>query len=279
MKLSASTFKNFDYKQFFVDHGEKLGMGVIGLLLGLALLGTAWTPYPKTPVEMHDEAAEALEKIKQHGWPEKDKKQLAGDFDLSGKVNQLLTPIDATPYALRPFNDPLHHDKLRIRSPRWMPVMDLIANADFANLSMDPSVPPIDEQFGRKPKEKDDKKDATGKKKKGEKKPPAKKDKDKKSDEESIPEEFQANPSLTSGGGPTGMGFNPNALRAMRRKERLEDKRRKDNRGTGDDANGEFGGATPVVKKPKANSRGFRFVSVRGIYPLREDRKSTRLNS
>jgi len=268
MKLSASTLKNIDYKQFFIDHGEKVGMGVIALLLGLALLGTAWTPYPKTPVEMHDEATQALEEIKQQSWPDKDKKQLAGDFDLSGKVSQLLTPIDAAPFALRSFNEPLHHDKLRIRSPRWLPVMDLIANADFANLSMDPSVPPVEENFVRKPKEKDDKKDATGKKKRGEKKPPAKKGKDKKSDEDSVPEEFQTNRSLTGdGGGVPGMGFSAGALRrAWKRKEKMGD------RGMGDDANGggELGGATPVVKKPKLNSRGFRFVSVRGVYPLRE---------
>ncbi len=54
----AGKLKNIDFKQFFIDHGEKVGLGVIVLLVVYALWATNWVPYnEKQPGDITSEVA------------------------------------------------------------------------------------------------------------------------------------------------------------------------------------------------------------------------------
>ena len=57
----AGKLKGLDPKQFFVNHGEKVGFGVVLVLVVLGLYGTDWAAYDKEPEDITEkvEVAEA----------------------------------------------------------------------------------------------------------------------------------------------------------------------------------------------------------------------------
>ena len=62
--------KGFDFKAFFVDHGEKIGFG-LGVFITLLVLGmTTWSRYPKAPDDILKKVSEARDKLKASVWPE-----------------------------------------------------------------------------------------------------------------------------------------------------------------------------------------------------------------
>ncbi len=91
-------------------------------------------------------------------WPDSESKTLRAGADLGTKVDQVLEPVALAPYALStPMDPPLYPDRLRISSPRWLAVGELIATDGVAILEMDQGITPLDEGFVRKPKDKEPK--------------------------------------------------------------------------------------------------------------------------
>ena len=45
MKNLAAKLKGLNYKQAFIDHGEKVILSVIGLFVLICLAGTSWSRY------------------------------------------------------------------------------------------------------------------------------------------------------------------------------------------------------------------------------------------
>jgi hypothetical protein len=276
MKLAVPNLKTLDYKQLGIDHGEKLAIAIIGLLLLFVMYSTRWKqPISESPTELVNQATTADETIKKQAWPEAEIKVLKTGTDLNARANALLTPLDVSAWLLPiPLNKPYHPDRTLISRPKWLAVKELMADAQVADLEMDPRVARLDEGF-RKLK-KDDKPE---KAKKGDKK---EKEAEEKPDE---PEDLKKT-AFGGGGGAGGKGigglggFGMGGLggkglglgRGKRGKdpgERVENKGKRSGRRrkkAADDDTDEK--ATKEVEKPVG--RGYHLVAVRGVFPLRE---------
>lgn len=145
MKLSPSGMKNMNWKQFFVDHGEKLFLGVVALL-GLVALGlTRWAPYSeKSPYELQQAVAQAEVDHQNSTWPEAEREELTSSDDIYAKAQQLLSPLEDSRYVfsrtLREIFPPIVPQKQPLEEPRWYPVQRLIADASTVLYAKAPSM-------------------------------------------------------------------------------------------------------------------------------------------
>jgi hypothetical protein len=262
MKLSLSRLKTLDYKQLGIDHGEKVVIGLIGLMMAAVLYYSNWKGTDKSPNEITEKADKAMQQIEASPWPEKEEKAKAGlgkGDELAAKVALLLTPVSPTGFSIKPLNPPLHPDKTLISTPRWLPVQHLIADAGVADILMKPGVPPLDESFiPQKTKEKEPRSKAMRERmQKRREAAPQKKEK-KEESEEVIPDELKPKAGGGFGGGLAGMGSGG-----------MGGRRRDKGRRRGEVERAE---QAPPERKVVAKSvgRGYRFVAVRGIFPLRD---------
>ncbi|HEX6986891.1 MAG TPA: hypothetical protein VF170_16055, partial [Planctomycetaceae bacterium] len=100
MKLSASGLKNLNWKQFLVDHGEKLVLGGVVLVGLFALASSRWAPYSEKSPYGLIKAVEDAKKVHQTSTlPEPKLQELASTEDVYAKAQQLLSPLDETRYA------------------------------------------------------------------------------------------------------------------------------------------------------------------------------------
>jgi hypothetical protein len=267
MKLSVARLKSFDYKQFGIDHGEKLGVALVGVLLALALLDTTWQRFEGSPEELTRKAEDAKAKVTTQEWPKAEAAALSqGGDQLVTRVEKMITPIDGSRYKIiQAFNTSIQQEKSRFTQPRWFPVKKLVADFAVAPVVLNPDVPPLKEEFVRKnqPKDKDEKKkDRTPKTKptqvvagtkKGKGKKEAAKDGDK-----VVSEEFQPRAGATKKG-------NNEPLITMGMGNRLDEERRLDR-----EMRQRVQEDKVIAKKQHQNARGYRFVAVRGVFPLYE---------
>jgi len=255
MKLSTSGLKNIDFKQLAIAHGEKFAVVIVALLLAGALAKTHWRPFDKTPEDLVQAVEDSQSKILAGEWPEAEK--FEPQVNLNEQLQRLNSPISSGRYALTtPFLWSLYRKKEPIREPAWYPVEDLVV--DYGQVLL-----PLKSERGASPAEQL----AAADTKAGD---------DAAMDEEDIPEEFRQRKS----GGATGRrrpgaaaasglrlfgGSSKNenvttqeqidALERERRNRRRTNKREDD--GPGGAGYGWSG-----------RGRGYRFVSVRGIFPL-----------
>jgi len=129
MKISVAQLKAIDYKQFAIDHGEKLVMVLVGVLVLLALLLTNWAPYPKDPSELMVKVEDGRTRLTISKWPT-DKRQsfrTTPENDIRARVYTMLSPLAVTPfqYTEGPLFRPLIPPKEPIDEPRWLAVEDL----------------------------------------------------------------------------------------------------------------------------------------------------------
>jgi hypothetical protein len=213
--MKMPNLKNFDYKQLGIDHGEKVVIALIALMICGVLYYSNWKATDKSPIELKERAEKTTKDIEERPWDAQREKRLAGlgqGNELAAKVTMLLSPISVNGFSIKAFDPPLHPDKTLISTPHWLPVQHLIADAGVAEFSMRPGIPPLDDGFIRKTKGKDVKKsrrervrqqrDAKEQKK-------DKKEKEKEESDDSIPDDLKPKSAVgggTGGGGATGMG-------------------------------------------------------------------------
>ena len=86
MKLSLSSLKTLDYKQLGIDHGEKVVIALIGLMMATVLFRSNWKGTDKTPNEITEKADKAMQQIEASPWPEKrESKSRAGQRGRVGR--------------------------------------------------------------------------------------------------------------------------------------------------------------------------------------------------
>lgn len=132
--------KGFDVKSLAVQHGEKIVLGVIGLLVLLALVRTTWKTYDKNPKQLSEKAKETQQRIEQSVWPKDEQQKYAADDRLQVKIASMLEPIPGDvlrdpetgrlgyKYSISPsFN--LYPKQKLLADPEWYPVEQLIASA------------------------------------------------------------------------------------------------------------------------------------------------------
>jgi len=161
MKLAVSSLKTVDYKQLLINHGEKVVIAVISLMIATVLYNSNWKATEKTPTALIDKVDNVRKEIEENPWSEKLEKQRAGlgkGNELASKVTQMLSPISVSAFGIQPLDPPLFPDKTLISMPRWLPVQDVIAEAGAAEFTLKPGMTPLDDSFVRRPpKEKDSK--------------------------------------------------------------------------------------------------------------------------
>lgn len=84
MKDLIGKLKGMNYKEFFLHHGEKIGLGVAGVIALTCLAITNWAGYAGTPTEMTDKADTVSRQLTANKWPE----QKQAEFTLATAENE-----------------------------------------------------------------------------------------------------------------------------------------------------------------------------------------------
>ena len=78
MKLSVDRLKSIDWKQFGVNHGEKIALGFVGLMVVMILfMGTRWKTFQeKQPDELVSQVEKEQQALTAATWPEIEQESL-----------------------------------------------------------------------------------------------------------------------------------------------------------------------------------------------------------
>ncbi|MFN7769229.1 MAG: hypothetical protein ACK5WR_23490 [Planctomycetaceae bacterium] len=129
MKNLVEKIKTYNYKQFFLNHGEKVGMGVAGLVTLLCLAMTSWGGYGRNPLEMETEARKVQDQLAANRWPADQKEKFliaSADSAIQGS----LTPIDLAQFEYQiPLSPKVKTYQLPADEVEVLPPVDLIARA------------------------------------------------------------------------------------------------------------------------------------------------------
>lgn len=139
--------KGLNWKQFFVNHFEKLVFGLV-ILIGLgALAMSRWAPYrAKNPAELQAQVVQAEQQHAQGTWPEEKQQEYADVNDISAKAEALLASLDVNRFmfsANQPgFFPPVIDNKQPIGDIEWLPIDQMIADAGRVLISTAPAFDP-----------------------------------------------------------------------------------------------------------------------------------------
>lgn len=139
MKNALAGLKNMNYKQFAVNHGEKLGLGLIGLLAVFVLFSSHWsTTIEITPVDIQDQVRASTNKVvNNNDWPDEEKTQFVSMRDMETTAKNLFHPLDIAPYRYSTeMSFPLYRPIEKSREPTFYPVEDLLADSGKLLLSL-----------------------------------------------------------------------------------------------------------------------------------------------
>jgi len=132
--MKKPKLKGLDWKQFLVNHGEKLIFGIVALC-GLAALGMSrWAPYnEKNPFTLNEDVEKAKEAHKVSTWPETEQTKFTTDQNIFAKAENLLSPLPESQFAfsatLPGMTWPVIPKQQPIDEPTWYPVEKLIADS------------------------------------------------------------------------------------------------------------------------------------------------------
>lgn len=120
-------------KQLAVDHGEKIAFGLIVVLVLLALVGTNWSPYEKSPVDITSKVADAESKILVTTWPEEEQQEFVLDESeqparvVDAGINDRILVAPAYMASQTLTKDKSARDD-PLQEPELQPVVDMIAS-------------------------------------------------------------------------------------------------------------------------------------------------------
>ncbi len=129
MKNLMSNLKGMNYKEFAVNHAEKIVLCFIALFVCFAILTSKWSTEKRTPTELSQKVATAESQVKTSQWPEEKRKEFLKEDDLPQKVAELIDKgLSVTKYQFNiPLSEPLYKEKEKAREVAWLTVEDLIA--------------------------------------------------------------------------------------------------------------------------------------------------------
>jgi hypothetical protein len=132
MKNLIAKIKGFDYKGFFLRHGEKVGMGATVLFVLVCLSMTTWSSsFPKTPQQMQDDAETMEKTLRTNIWPEAEKAKFAL-LPAERAVAGLTTPVNLAEFRHGVLmSPPLYRYRQPADEPEIVTVADLRAASGF----------------------------------------------------------------------------------------------------------------------------------------------------
>jgi hypothetical protein len=139
----AKRFRTLRVRQFLLDHVEKLGLGVAGVVVLAAVIGTNWVPYPKQPSELLATVTEAQSRLENAPWPaEEQARFVLGTLPEAAVTALLETPVPVWEFAhSQPPRKHLLDIHRPLRMPQLRPVEDLIASSEHVLIRRLPERP------------------------------------------------------------------------------------------------------------------------------------------
>ncbi len=237
MKNLAAKLKGLINKQALIDHGEKVILGVIGLVVLICLAGTSWSRYDKQPEEFLKKVQQGEAAIQASAWTQEKAAEFKSSRDISQAVKMLHSPLDTSRYVYSTnWYWPMYPTGVKVSEPRWLaPIQPIADGGKFVMIEN-----PVDQQQGKDLAVLDK---------------PDKKDED--DNEFAVPKPGNngvgaANVGATAEAITTG-GAGPTGTTAY-------DKMKLGLAGLGTEMPGASG---PVI-----NARGTRFIAIRSVFPL-----------
>jgi hypothetical protein len=131
MKFSADRLKSIDWKQFGVNHGEKIALGAVGLLVVMILLmGTRWSPYKeKDPEKLLSEVDAQSKVLVSEPWPDAEREAYTTKYNVNVVYDNTYSVVVADKFRYphgHPMIWPLHRQQEPIEEPVWLAVQDLM---------------------------------------------------------------------------------------------------------------------------------------------------------
>lgn len=131
--------KGFNFKAFFLNHGEKVAFGVVALALLPVFLGTQWSRFAMTPQDIMNKAKATQEALARSVWPETKRAEF-GLQDYAGQALAVRGPMNVAPYEYSTnIWWPLYRKQELAKEPEMVAVVDLIATPGRFTLGMNPS--------------------------------------------------------------------------------------------------------------------------------------------
>lgn len=163
MKNFISKIKTLDYKQFALQHGEKIGMIVVGLIVVACLALTNWaSEYTGTPGSLIDQAEKVDRQVKQNQWTDDRKKEFLPYLTADGELQKVTSEIDLTAYDWsNPLSPRVHEKQLAADEPDWLSVVGLKAHygqMPMGVVGLPPATEPAADEAKPKPAKGDKKK-------------------------------------------------------------------------------------------------------------------------
>jgi hypothetical protein len=146
MKNLMAKIKTLDYKQFALEHGEKIGLGVIGLVALVCLGMTHWaSDYSGTPELMIKTADDVAAKLKANRWPDSAKQAFLPVVDAESQLNRVVSSIDPKKFEWTVEMSPkLYPRQLPAEEPIWTTVTELYAFTGKMPMAIPAPLPPLD---------------------------------------------------------------------------------------------------------------------------------------
>ena len=244
-----------DFKKAAINHVEKVVFGIVMLVVLIGLAGAKWSPYKGTPEEIVNKVKTGKRNLVGHQWPEEEKSQ----FPLvktDVKVNRALyASIDPRPLesSIEPVVDPRGGNE-PVREPVLKAPEELIASAArvFLHLAGTDEETSLDEES----------EDATT---------------EEEGEDEVVIDELLVRDNVASGAGSGLLGgesYESYAMELDYEEEDMEDMYASSygSGGEGFDYSGLGleGEGMEMAKPPRLNGQGYHFVSVRAVFPLRD---------
>ena len=167
MKNLMAKIKTMNYKQFALQHGEKIGLGVVGLI-ALACLGmTNWaSDFPDSPESMEKKADDMNRNLTANRWPDTAKKDFLPLIEAENELSRVVAEVNLKKYAWSVEMSPkLYQPQVPAIESDWTPVTELYAFNGTMPLAV--AAPPV--SLDDAPAEEPETKKSTKKDKKGKK--------------------------------------------------------------------------------------------------------------
>jgi len=130
VKNFMSNLKGMNYKEFAVNHGEKIVLGFIALFVVFAIFTSKWTTEKRTPIELTQKVDTAQSQVRTSQWPEEQRNEFLKEDDLREKVTELIDKgVGVASFTFStPLSMPLYRKKERAKEVEWLPVEELVAD-------------------------------------------------------------------------------------------------------------------------------------------------------
>lgn len=124
--MKKSKGNRFNAKQFFINHGEKLGAGVIGLLAVMGLASASWGPESRMPEQLEVIAKKTKTAMDTSAWPEDKQLEFRKTPDVMELTRRMQAPNeDVEQFAPSvAFNEPINRLREKRAAVLVLPPLD-----------------------------------------------------------------------------------------------------------------------------------------------------------